>query len=112
MPKGTYLGEAEQLMLLAVWHLGRHAHGAAIRDEVTKRTGRRMSVSAIYVTLVRLERKGYLSSSLADSTPVRGGKAKRYFRILEKGIVELQSSRWRMERMWDGLPAAADTSVS
>ncbi len=109
--KGTHLGEAEQLMLLAVWRLGKNAHGTTIRQEIFERTGRRLSVSAIYVTLVRLEKKGYVSSFLADPTPVRGGKAKRYFTVKKKGITELEESRRRMERMWEGLGAASQTEV-
>jgi len=112
MGKGTHLGEAEHLMLLAVWRLGKSTHGAAIRDEVAERTGRRLSVSAIYVTLVRLEKKGYVSSFLANPTPVRGGKAKRYFTVKKKGIAELEESRRRMERMWEGLGTAADTELA
>ena len=108
MGKGTHLGEAEHLMLLAVWRLGKKAHGATIREEILERTGRRLSLSAIYVTLVRLEKKGYVSSFLADPTPVRGGKAKRFFTVKKKGINELEQSRRMMERMWEGLSAAAE----
>jgi DNA-binding PadR family transcriptional regulator len=110
--KGTHLGEAERLMLLAVWRLGKNAHGTTIRQEILERTGRRLSVSAIYVTLVRLEKKGYVSSFLADPTPVRGGKAKRYFTVKKKGITELEESRRRMERMWEGFGAASETEVA
>lgn len=108
MGKGDHLGEAEHLMLLAVWRLGKKAHGASIRDEIEERTGRRLSVSAIYVTLVRLEKKGFVSSFLADPTPVRGGKAKRYFTVTNKGVAELHESRRRIERMWEGLSTATD----
>lgn len=110
--KGIHLGEAEHLMLLAVWRLGKNAHGTAIREEIFERTGRRLSVSAIYVTLVRLEKKGYVSSFLADPTPVRGGKAKRFFTVKKKGIAELEESRRRMERMWEGLGATSETEVA
>jgi len=110
--KGTHLGEAEHLMLLAVWRLGKNAHGTAIREEILERTGRRLSVSAIYVTLVRLEKKGYVSSFLADPTPVRGGKAKRFFTVKKKGIAELEESRRRMERMWEGLGPASETEAA
>ena len=112
MGKGTHLGEAEHLMLLAVWRLGKNAHGVTIRDEIAERTGRRLSVSAVYVTLVRLEKKGYVSSFLADPTPVRGGKAKRFFTVKKKGVAELEESRRRMERMWEGLGAASDAELA
>jgi DNA-binding PadR family transcriptional regulator len=106
MSKGKHLGEAEQLTLLAAWRLGRNAHGLAIRDEIRERTGRTLTVSAIYVTLVRLEKKGYVSSFLADPTPVRGGKSKRFFVVKPKGIEALEDARHQMERMWEGMRAS------
>ncbi|MGD8321772.1 MAG: PadR family transcriptional regulator, partial [Gemmatimonadota bacterium] len=76
----------EQQVLLAVWRLGEEAYGAAVRDELEARTGRDVAQGAVYVTLVRLEKKGLLRSRMADPTPVRGGKAKRYFRITPEGM--------------------------
>jgi DNA-binding PadR family transcriptional regulator len=108
MSKGKHLGEAEQLILLAAWRLGENAHGLAIRDETRERTGRNLTVSAIYVTLVRLERKGYVTSFLADPTPVRGGKAKRYFTVKAKGIEALEDARRQMERMWEDMGTASE----
>jgi DNA-binding PadR family transcriptional regulator len=61
---------------------------------------------------VRLEKKGYVSSFLSDPTPVRGGKAKRFFAVKKKGIAELEESRRKMERMWEGLTAASDTELA
>ena len=74
-------GDFEQQVLLAVWRLDDRAYGAAVRDLIEARAGRSVAHGAVYVTLVRLEKKGLLRSHLSDPTPVRGGKAKRYFVI-------------------------------
>ncbi len=108
MTKGANLGEAEQLVLMAAWRVGDEATGAAIREEVARRAGRVLTVSSIYVTLMRLQNKGYAKSHLADPTPVRGGKGKRYFTVTKKGITALHEARRRMEQMWEGMDAASD----
>ena len=108
MTRGVHLGEAEQLILLAAWRVGEKATAAAIRKEVSSRGGRTLTVSSIYVTLMRLQDKGFVSSGLSDPTPVRGGKAKRFFSVTEKGISVLHETRRRMERMWEGMEEAPD----
>ena len=97
-------GDFEQQVLLAVWRLGENAYGASVRDEIEARTGRDAPHGAVYTTLVRLEKKGLLASSLSDPTPVRGGKAKRYFRILPEGVAGVTAARETMDRLWEGLP--------
>lgn len=106
MGKGEHLGEAEHLILLAVWGLGPDADGPAIRDKVEVRTGREMTLSAIYVTLVRLETKGLVSSRFGDPLPVRGGKARRLFTVQPSGIRALEAARSRLDRMWELVPVS------
>ncbi len=101
---GKLPSDFEQQVLLAVWRLGESAYGATVRDDLEARTGRRVAQGAVYVTLVRLEKKGLLRSRLSDPTPVRGGKAKRYFEILPAGIAGVSAARETMERLWEGLP--------
>ncbi len=104
-----FLGELEHTALMAVWRLGSQAYGVRIRDEIARWTGRSLSVSAVYVTLIRLEKKGLVRSWLADPTPVRGGKAKRFFKLEARGIKTLREVRATMERMWADLePAQMD----
>lgn len=100
-------GDFEQQVLLAVWRLGDVAYGGSVRDELEERTGRSVAQGAVYVTLVRLEKKGLLRSYLSDPTPVRGGKAKRCFEILPAGVAGVTAAREAMERLWDGLPDTA-----
>jgi len=98
----------EQQVLLAVWRLNKNAYGASVRDEIETRTGRDVAQGAVYVTLVRLEKKGLLRSNLADPTPVRGGKAKRFFVITATGIDGVRSARRTMDRLWEGLPEGVE----
>ena len=100
----------EQQVLLAVWRLGDEAYGAPVRDELEARTGHGVAHGAVYVTLVRLEKKGFLRSSLSDPTPVRGGKAKRFFRITPEGIAGVRAIRSVMASLWDGLPHAPNAA--
>lgn len=97
------LGEFEQIVLLAVLRLGEGAYGVPIQREIEKRAGRRVTVGALYATLDRLESKRLLHSWFADPTPQRGGRSKRYFRVLPEGIAALTESKTALDRMWQGL---------
>jgi PadR family transcriptional regulator, regulatory protein PadR len=80
------LGRFDHLLLLAVTRLGdADAYGMAIRRELAERTGRDVAVGAIYTALARLEARGYVRSRLGEPTPERGGRAKRYYRVLAAG---------------------------
>lgn len=100
----------EQQVLLAVWRLDGDGYGASIRDELELRTGAEVAQGAVYTTLMRLEKKGFVQSSLSDPTPVRGGKAKRLFRITPEGQAGVQAVRRAMDRLWDGLPTPESSS--
>lgn len=104
---GNVPSDFEQQVLLAVWRLEEAAYGTTVRDELEARTGRSVSQGAVYTTLVRLEKKGLLSSRMSDPTPVRGGKARRFFRITEGGRAGVAAARHTMDRLWEGLPAPA-----
>lgn len=101
--KSDHLGEFEQLALLAVMRLGDAAHGARIQAELESTAGRGASISAIYITLTRLEDKGLVSSWMGEPTAERGGKARRFFKVLPEGVAALDRSRSRLLSMWAGL---------
>ena len=103
MGKGGYLGEFEQIVLLAVLRLGKNAYGVTIWEEIEKRTGRSVIVGAVYATLDRLQAKRFISSKVGDPTPERGGRAKRFFKITAKGSAALERSRRILANMWAGL---------
>jgi PadR family transcriptional regulator PadR len=97
------LGEFEQLVLLAILRLKDSAYAVTIRQEIEERTGRAISRGAIYITLERLEKKGYLVSRLADATAERGGRSKRYYEVRPVGAAALRQSWSALRKMWEGL---------
>jgi DNA-binding PadR family transcriptional regulator len=80
------LGEFEYVLITAAAALGDNAYGAAIREEIEVTTHRRCSMGALYTTIDRLETKGLLKTWMGDSTPQRGGRAKRMVRVTSKGV--------------------------
>jgi DNA-binding PadR family transcriptional regulator len=109
-PRKGPLGELEHLTLLAVLRLGDDAYGANVRRELEHTGHRELAIATVYVTLVRLEKKGYLQSREADPEPVRGGKAKRCYRITEAGADAVKTARAAFDRMWEGLDNNPDLS--
>jgi PadR family transcriptional regulator PadR len=103
MAKGDSLGEFEQIVLAALLQLDPDAYGMAVRREIETRTGRGVSIGAVYATLERLETKGYVSSTVGDATAERGGRAKRFFHIETDGQRALHSSQEAMRKMMAGL---------
>lgn len=97
------MGEFEQLVLLAVLRRKNHAYGMEIREEIERRTGREVSYGAVYTTLDRLASKGYVSFEKGESTPERGGRARKYFRVESAGREALRTTRTALTVMWDGV---------
>ena len=94
------LGDIEHLVLLAILRLGKEAYGIPILDEVCARSGRDVSRATVYVALKRLEQKGLVASKLGDSTPERGGRAKRFFKLKPNGLKALRESREMFLSLW------------
>jgi len=103
MKQGQLLGSLEQIVLLALVRLDGNAHGMIVRREIEERTGRNISIGAVYATLERLEEKGYASSFTGEPTPQRGGRAKRLFRVEAAGKRALQISAQTIRSMTAGL---------
>ena len=93
------LGELEQLIMLALPALGGDAYAVSIRDHIQARTGISLGRSTVYVTLDRLERKGYVRAELGDPTPERGGRAKCCFAITAAGARALKEAERALSRM-------------
>lgn len=110
MPRGDLLGSLEQIVLLALMRLESNAYGMTVRREIEERTGRNISIGAVYVTLSRLEAKGYVSSSVGEPTAERGGRAKRFFRIEADGERTLRASQEAIRKMTAGLKSRWGTT--
>lgn len=97
------LGEFEQLVLLSLTRLGQDAYGVPIADDIGARTGREISLGAVYKTLERLEDKGLVSSRIGEPTAERGGRRKKHYRIAAVGQRALRQSMAALRNMADGL---------
>jgi PadR family transcriptional regulator PadR len=97
------MGEFETLVLLALLRLDNDAYGMEVRAEILKRTGRDVSYGAVYTALDRLERKGFVSFRLAEPTPERGGRARKYFRVETAGRDALRATQRALTVMWKGV---------
>ena len=97
------LGDFEQLVLLGVLRLADDAYGASIRQEIHARSGRDVSINAVYTTLDRLERKGLLKSWVGDPTAVRGGRRRKFYALRAAGVTALRHSYRALTAMADGL---------
>ncbi|MGD8276526.1 MAG: PadR family transcriptional regulator [Gemmatimonadota bacterium] len=103
MSRNQFLGEFEHLVLLAVARCGDEAYGMVIRQELEARSGATVSIGSVYSALDRMERNGYVASTVGEPTPTRGGRAKRYYRLRAAGVGALTRARSRLDRFWDGL---------
>ncbi|MFC2158316.1 PadR family transcriptional regulator [Acidobacteriota bacterium] len=99
-----YLSRPEELILLAVWKMDDDPYGVNIRRFVMDLTGKYWSIGSIYVPLDRLEDKGYLKSFLADPTPERGGKSKRFYELTKAGMTQLEEIRKIYQSVWKDIP--------
>jgi PadR family transcriptional regulator, regulatory protein PadR len=104
MARGAYLGEFELMVLLVLIRLGDDAYGVPICHEIEKRSGREAAMGSVYAALERLEAKGLVTSRLGDATAMRGGRAKRYFRITAQGVREVRHTQRALVNLWRGLP--------
>ncbi|HXT15347.1 MAG TPA: helix-turn-helix transcriptional regulator [Gemmatimonadaceae bacterium] len=107
MAKGDYLGEFEHLVLLAIVRAGGQAGGADIHGEIERASRRGASLPAVYVTLGRLEQKGFVRT--ADVVPQEegGGRPRRLFEVTRAGTTAMRATRQVLERMWLDAPAVA-----
>ena len=110
MGKGQFLGEFEQVVLLAIARLKGNGYGAVIRHEVEHRARRPVTVGALYSTLDRLEAKGYVVAREGATAPDRGGRPKRFFALHPAGAVALEASRCMLERMWEDVELRRNTT--
>ena len=98
-----YLGEFEHIVMAAVLRLDGEAYGTRIIQEIEDATGTRVKSGSLYITLDRLEAKGYVISRVADPEPGRGGRPKRYMTVTPAGLRILKEARDVMLTMWQGL---------
>lgn len=99
-----YLGEFEELILTMVGALQEDAYGAAITEEIETRLKREVNLSAVHVTLYRLEDKGYIKSKVGGATNERGGRRKRIYTITSGGLAILRNMKEARLELWKMIP--------
>jgi len=103
MPKSVFVGEFEQLVLLALLKLGDEGYALLLREELGRISGRRPTRGALYRTLERLEGKRHVTWVLEEATAERGGHARRRYTVTRHGIAALRASRTALLGLWKGL---------
>ena len=97
------LGAFEQAVLLAIVRLGEDAYGRAILKDVQEHLLRPVAPGAVHATLTRLEARGLVASRLGSGTPMRGGRARGFYRLLPKGLHSLNDARAAVNYLWQGI---------
>ena len=104
MPPKVFVGEFEQLLLLAILHLDNDAGALALLGKMEALAGRAVSRGAVYRTLDRLEDKGWVTWQLdEEERPERGGHPRRRFAVTREGIAALRASRRTLLTLWQGV---------
>lgn len=101
--KDKFLGEFEQFLLLSILTLGDDAYGTTIRQLLADTIERDVTIGALYTTLERLEKKGFVDSSIGEITKARGGRAKKYFTVSALGQKALKRSKQALSLMWENV---------
>jgi DNA-binding PadR family transcriptional regulator len=105
MGRQTLLGEVEQLVLLAILRLGDEAYAVPIRELIAREAGADLTRGTVYVTLERLEQKGYVTSWFSDPQAIRGGKSRRFFRLKQAGVQAIKAAKRGLARLAEGTVA-------
>ena len=106
-----FLSRPEELVLLAIWKIKNDPYGVTIRKYLSEFTDKYWSIGSVYVPLDRLEAKGFVKSYLADPTPERGGKSKRYYQLTPEGLAQLRELQKIYETFWDDLSDLSTESL-
>jgi PadR family transcriptional regulator, regulatory protein PadR len=104
--KGSYLGEFQEIVLLAVLVLENEAYGVSVQEEIFRRIGRRISRGALHTALTRLEEKGYLRSRMGGATEERGGRQKRLYNLTNLGEQALNDAELSRQSFYRSIPGS------
>lgn len=103
MPRKSFLGEFEQMVLLAILQEGEQAFALEVRREIERSADRKVSRGAFYTTLDRLERKGYVRWSEEEPEDARSTASIRRFEVTDDGLEALRASQAAFARLSRGL---------
>ncbi len=97
------LGNFEHQVLQVLQQEPNDAYGLNILKRIKARSGKEPSVGALYTTLDRMEKKGFVSSWWGDATAERGGRRKRYYKITGQGVFALNRTTAQVQAFVPGL---------
>lgn len=98
------LTRAEEYVLLAIWRMGNDAYSLKLQKAIHEISGEKWSLGTIYAPLERLEKRGYIDSYFSETTPERGGRQRRIYRLTRDGKKALVHIKSVQETFWAGLP--------
>jgi PadR family transcriptional regulator, regulatory protein PadR len=102
--KKYYLGEFEEIVLLATAILHKSAYGVSIKVEIESRLDREVSMGAMHTALLRLEDKGYIKTTNGEATEERAGRPRKYYEITAMGKKAIAYAKESREKMWKAIP--------
>lgn len=105
MVRGNQPGEFEQVVLLSLATKKSEAAVGDVYDTLVGATGREVSLAAVYITLSRMEGKGWVAARSEKPPLGEGGKPRRYFSLTPNGAQALRSLRSQYDRLWEGARA-------
>ena len=103
MSKGTYLGDLEEIVLLAVARCEPEAYGMRIRREIEDQSGRSVAIGAVYASLERLQDKALVRPAEPPRDEARDARARRFFAVTPAGTRALEETAALRDRLWRGL---------
>lgn len=94
------LSRREEQVLLAVWELQDNAYLLAIKEFLSEVLSQNWSVGIIHKPLLKLEKKGFISSSIGEATAKRGGRRKKIYKVTSLGVDELKKLKGEQDAIW------------
>jgi DNA-binding PadR family transcriptional regulator len=94
------LSRTEEEILLTIWHLKKDAYLVAIREQINELLEKSLTIGAVHIPLTRLEKAGIVESYFGESTPKRGGRRKKIYRITKLGIEVLEKHKSKRDKLW------------
>ena len=105
--KKYQLGEFEEVVILTIAILYKEAYGVAIKKEIEERLSRNVSMGAMHTALVRLEKKGYVTSLDGEATEDRMGRPRKYYEITALGKKAMEYAKETRDGLWSAIPKVA-----
>ncbi len=109
---GRFLPEFELYVMLAIARLQDGAYGGSVRREIESRTGRPVSIGALYATLGRLEEKGLVVSQASEPEPGKRGRPRKYCQLTPEGEEAVRHSSTMLSRMMEGLQLTGEAGAT